>query len=33
MIVMASESVSHWIAGRGVVTGGAKTLLTLREAL
>ena len=33
MIVMVSGSVCHLIAGRGVVMGGAKTLLTFREAL
>ena len=33
MITMASVSVFHLIAGRGLVMGGAKTLLTLREAL
>ena len=33
MITMASVSVFHLIAGRGLVMGGAKTLLTFREEL
>ena len=33
MTIMASGSVFHLIAGRGVTMGAAKTLLTLREAL
>lgn len=33
MTAMASVSVCQRMAGRGVTTGGANTLLTLREAL